>query len=117
MKSAVSVSTPACVRGIIVTPDGKLALTGGMDGRLMLWDLVNGTLIRSSDGHGVIFDLTLDADSQTAFFGSSDTTIVEWLLSNPTIDELKGWIEANRYVRPLTCSERELYQIEPLCKP
>ncbi|MGW8249009.1 MAG: nSTAND1 domain-containing NTPase [Anaerolineales bacterium] len=107
---------PALRTRIIVTPDGKLALTAGMDGRLMLWDLENGILIRNSDGHGVIFDLALSADGQTAFFGSSDTTIVEWRISNPSLDELKSWIEANRYVRPLTCTERELYQIEPLCE-
>jgi WD40 repeat protein len=101
---------------IAITPDGKLALTAGMDGRLLLWDLENGQLIRSSDGHGVIFDLTLSADGQTAFFGSSDTTIVQWRLSNPSIAELKEWIEANRFVRPLTCAERELYQVEPLCE-
>ncbi len=74
---------------IAVTPDGKLALTAGMDGRLLLWDLENGQLIRSSDGHGVIFDLTLSADGQTAFFGSSDTTIVQWRLSSPSTAELK----------------------------
>jgi WD40 repeat protein len=107
---------PSLRTRVIVTPDGKLALTAGMDGRLMLWDLEKGSLIRSSDGHGVIFDLTLGADGQTAFFGSSDTTIVQWLLSNPTLDELKDWIVANRYVRPLTCAERELYQVAPLCE-
>jgi len=107
---------PSLRTRIVVTPDGKLAMTAGMDGRLMLWDLENGTLIRSSDGHGVIFDLTLGADGQTTFYGSSDTTIVQWLLSNPTLSELKDWIVANRYVRPLTCVERELYQVAPLCE-
>jgi WD40 repeat protein len=91
-------------------------MTAGMDGRLMLWDLEEGTLIRGLDGIGVIFDLTLGNEGPTVFFGSSDTTILEWLLSNPTIDELKEWIEANRYVRPLTCAERELYQVAPLCE-
>ncbi len=108
---------PSLRTRLVVTPDGKLALTGGMDGSLMLWNLDTGMLVRRSDGHGVIFDLTLSADGQTAFFGSSDTTIVQWRLANPTIDQLKDWIEANRYVRPLTCAERELYQVEPVCEP
>ncbi len=102
---------------IVITPDGKLALSAGMDGRLMLWDLESGQLVRSSAGHGIIFDVTLSDDGRTVFFGSSDTTIVEWQLSNPTITELKDWIEANRYVRPLSCPEREFYQVEPLCEP
>jgi WD40 repeat protein len=93
-----------------------LALSAGMDGRLMLWDLDSSQLVRSSEGHGVIFDVTMSTDGQTVFFGSSDTTIVQWQLSNPTIAELKDWIEANRYVRPLSCAEREFYQVEPLCE-
>jgi WD40 repeat protein len=101
---------------IVVTPDGKLALSAGMDGRIMLWDMETGQLVRSSAGHGIIFDVAMSADGQTVFFGSSDTTIVQWQLSNPSIAELKDWIEENRYVRPLSCAEREFYQVEPLCE-
>jgi WD40 repeat protein len=100
---------------VVVSPDGHLALTSGMDGRLMLWDLDTGELIRSSGGHGVIFDLALSPDGQTALFGSSDTTITQWRLLRPSLDELTAWIGANRYVREPTCEERERYQIEPLC--
>jgi len=60
--------------------------------------------------------VTMSADGRTVFFGSSDTTIVEWQLLNPTITQLKDWIETNRYVRPLSCAEREFYQVEPLCE-
>jgi WD40 repeat protein/DNA-binding SARP family transcriptional activator len=101
---------------VVVTPDGRLAMTAGMDGALMLWDLETGRLIRRSEGHGVIFDLTLSADGETVFFGSSDTTIILWRLSNPGSAALKEWIKENRYVRPLSCAERELYRVEPLCE-
>jgi hypothetical protein len=37
-------------------------------------------------------------------------------LAAPSLDELLDWVAANRYVRELTCDERELYQIEPLCE-
>jgi hypothetical protein len=57
----------------------------------------------------------LSSDGQTALFGSSDTTITQWRLLNPSLNELTSWIEANRYVREPTCEERERYQIEPLC--
>ncbi len=99
-----------------ITPDGRLALTSGMDGVLMLWDLETGELIRRFGAPGqMIFDIEMSADGSTAFSGSSDTTIVQWRLDNPALDELRAWIKANRYVRELSCEERELYQIEPLC--
>jgi len=107
---------PSLRTRIVITPDGRFAVTSGMDGRLMVWDLACGTLVRQSDQHGVIFDLTMSPDGESVYFGSSDTTITEWGISNPSIDELKGWIEQNRYVRELTCAEREFYQVEPLCE-
>ena len=32
-----------------------------------------------------------------------------------TADELLNWTMENRYLRDLTCEERSLYHIEPLC--
>jgi WD40 repeat protein len=100
---------------MVISPNGLLALTSGMDGSLMLWDLETGELIRRSDGHGILFDVALSPNGQTALFGSSDTTITEWRLQNPSASELERWIEDNRYVRELACEERARYQIEPLC--
>ena len=100
---------------IVVAPDGRLALTSGMDGTLALWDLETGEAIRRWGGHGAIFDIAIAPDGQTALVGSSDTTIVQWRLGNPSLNELREWIQTNRYVRGLTCQERELYQVEPLC--
>jgi WD40 repeat protein len=101
---------------VVVSPDGRLALTSGMDGTLMLWDLDRGQSIRRWSGHGVIFDMALSPDGRTALVGSSDAHIVQWRLDNPSVDELAEWIEANRYVRDLTCDERERYQVTPLCE-
>jgi WD40 repeat protein len=100
---------------VVVTPDGLLAVTSGMDGALALWDLEGGELIRRSEGHGVIFDLALAPDGQSVLFGSTDRTITQWRIDNPSVDELLAWIAANRYLPELTCAEREIYQIEPLC--
>ena len=83
---------------IAITPDGRLALTSGMDGGLMLWDLATGELIRRSQGHGIVFDLALSPDGRTALVGSSDGTILHWRLSNPSLEELRTWIGANRWL-------------------
>jgi hypothetical protein len=36
-------------------------------------------------------------------------------MASPPLDELREWVESNRYVRDLTCQEREQYRVEPLC--
>jgi WD40 repeat protein len=100
---------------IAIGPDARLALTSGMDGTLVLWDLDAGQPVRRWDAGGAIFDVALAPDGETALVGSSDTTIVQWRLANPSLDELSAWIENNRYVRGLTCGERERYRVEPAC--
>ncbi len=101
-----------------ISQDGSIALTSGMDGTLKLWDIDNGQLIREFRGRepATVFDIAISSDGQTALSGSSDRTIIQWHLMNPTLDELKNWIATNRYIRQLTCEERELYRIEPLCE-
>ncbi len=101
---------------VVVSRDGQLALSSSMNGSLMLWGLESGELIRRSEGHGTIFDIALAPAGQSVFFGSSDTTIVQWRFHSPAFDELKAWVAANRYLPELTCTEREMYQIEPLCE-
>ena len=103
---------------IEISPDGKLMLTSGMTGVLKLWDLENTELIRQF-GYAepaVVFDVAMSPDGTTALSGSSEQTIVQWRLDYPSLDELRAWIEQNRYVRELNCEERAMYQIEPLCE-
>lgn len=100
-----------------ISPDGCLMLSSGMDGVLMLRDLQSGDLIRRFGKPGsVIFDVTMAPDGRTAFSGSSDRAIVQWELSNPSLDDLREWIKANRHVRDLSCEERALYDVKPLCQ-
>jgi WD40 repeat protein len=104
---------PSLRTRVVVSDDGNFAITSGMDGSLMLWNLKTGELVRRSSGLGVIFDLALNPDSSTVLFGTSDTMIYHWRLSNPTLDELQEWIQNNRYIRDLSCEEQSLYQIIP----
>jgi uncharacterized protein YbjT (DUF2867 family) len=53
--------------------------------------------------------------AQAAYSVSLDGTVIEWQIADPSLDELRDWIHANRYVRGLTCAERAQYRVEPLC--
>jgi hypothetical protein len=41
--------------------------------------------------------------------------MIEWRIDN-TLEELVAWTEENRNLQELTCSEREQFNIEPLCE-
>lgn len=101
---------------IVLSPDGRLALTSGDDGTLKLWDLEEGELVRGYEVQGSINDVALAPGGRSAFFGTSEGTIIQWRMSNPSLEELLDWIDENRYLPDLTCDEREKYQVEPLCE-
>ena len=100
-----------------ISPDGEFMLTSGMNGVLRLWDLHSGELVREFGytGLAIVFDIALSPDGRTAISGSNDQRITVWEVKNPSLEELLNWIEANRYVPELSCEEKDIYQIEPLC--
>lgn len=53
-------------------------------------------------------------DGHSVLVGFSDGMLEEWRID--TLNELITWTHANRYIPELTCDQRELYQIEPLCQ-
>jgi WD40 repeat protein len=102
---------------VAYSPDGRSALSSGWDGSLVLWDLTTGAEIYRFIGHNTdfIFDLAVSPDGSTALSCGTDQNIIQWQLDIPSQEELLDWIDGNRYIRELSCEERELYHIEPLC--
>jgi WD40 repeat protein len=104
------------ITGISINADGSRAFSCDEDGTSILWDLATG----ESVGHfntpavGGIVRCAISPDGQLAAV-SVDETIILYQLDVLFHAELLDWIAANRYVRELTCEERELYRIEPLC--
>ncbi|MGD8625069.1 MAG: WD40 repeat domain-containing protein, partial [Anaerolineae bacterium] len=112
------------VRDIMISPDGRTALSGGWDENLILWDMASGTPLRrlpvsasfeESDTGAYGTRVAIHPDGQTALSGEPDGTILKWQLAEPSPAELIDWIGENRPLRELTCLERETYQIPPLC--
>jgi WD40 repeat protein len=101
-----------------ISPDGHTALLSDWDGTLHVRDLQTGNEIRrfKSYDNGFVFDIAISPDGRTALAPGGNGAIVLWQLTTPSLDELCEWIAANRYVRELTCEEREAYRIEPLCE-
>jgi WD40 repeat protein/serine/threonine protein kinase len=65
---------------VAVSPDGKRALTGGMDGTVRLWDLATGTELRVFKGHGkgTVHCVAFSPDGKRAASASDDRTARVW---------------------------------------
>jgi WD40 repeat protein/serine/threonine protein kinase len=105
----------AQIYSVAFSPDGRYGLSGSADSSVILWDIASGEAMRRYDGHGDdVRSVTFSPDGRFALSGSSDGTARLWQFNLP-LDELIGWTQANRYVRTLTCAERERYNVPPLC--
>ncbi|MFC2023864.1 WD40 repeat domain-containing protein, partial [Chloroflexota bacterium] len=103
------------VLGVSFGPDDRTALSVGDDKVAILWDLETGGQIRRYSGHsGSVRGLALSPGGKTFFTASSDGTVREWRI-DASQEELQAWIELNRQAPELTCLQREVFGVEPLC--
>jgi WD40 repeat protein len=100
-----------------ISQDEQFLASGDDTGTVILWDLATGEELRRHSAHqGVAFQVAFSPEGGTIYSVSGDETMVAWQPGNPSLPALLDWIERNRYVRQLTCEEREQYDIKPLCK-
>ncbi|MCB9453078.1 MAG: protein kinase [Anaerolineaceae bacterium] len=97
------------VAGVAITRDGRYGLEGIMG---QLRDLDSGEVIRKYDGLSLVSWFALD--SRTAIVIGPSTGTELWRI-DLTLDDLIAWVHANRYIPELTCEQRDLYRLEPLC--
>ena len=103
----------AWVLGLDVSADGRFVISGAIDGTVILWSLDTGEELRRFAVHaGPVFDVAFHPDGQRAFSVALDGELIEWQVADPSLDELVEWIHDNRYVRELTCEEREQYRVD-----
>ncbi len=101
---------------VAVDPDGRFALAGAGDGHLILWDLQTGETIRNYEAHfGPVVNVAFNPEGAMAVSSGVDGQVRLWRIDR-TVDDLVEWVRGHRYVRELTCGERALYQVDPLCE-
>jgi len=100
------------------SPDGKYILSTGFNLNVILWNAETGEPIWKMYGHSpnsidiVTGDFT--PDGKMIITVSEDSEIIAWDMSQLPND-YEAWAKENRYIPELTCEQRELYQVEPLC--
>jgi serine/threonine protein kinase/WD40 repeat protein/energy-coupling factor transporter ATP-binding protein EcfA2 len=112
-------SNQAGISGIAISPDGQSLLTNSslLDASPVIdeWDIKTGQLIRRySDNSQQSFFIGADFSPSGDRFVSAvfDGTARVWNFSRQTALD---WIHENRYIRELSCPERQIYRVEPLC--
>ncbi|HEV3443263.1 MAG TPA: WD40 repeat domain-containing protein, partial [Gemmataceae bacterium] len=70
---------PGAVWTIAFTPDNKVLLSGGADGRIRFWDVASGQLIRSVLGHRAdVWSLVVAPDGKLVASGGEDGSVALW---------------------------------------
>jgi WD40 repeat protein len=99
------------VRGADYSPvDNSTAISASADLLMFQWNLETGEVIREFEGHQrVVYSVDFSSDGTLALSGSRDETLILWRVDD--LDSLLAWMNENRYIRPLTSDECELYRI------
>ena len=71
------------VRGVALSADGRLVVSGGADGTVRLWDVATGQQLKVLRGHtGTVWSVALSADGQLVVSGGFDGTVKIWEAQN-----------------------------------
>jgi WD40 repeat protein len=91
----------ASVEAVAFSPDGKTALSGSDDSTIKWWDLKNGRLIKTLNGHSkTVTAVVFSPNGQTALSASDDNTIKWWdLKTGRILKTLSGHTENVRTVK------------------
>jgi WD40 repeat protein len=105
----------AAVFAVELTPDGRFGLGGSSDNTTTLWDMKTGEVIRRYAGlNADVFRAAFSPDGREVLVVPFSSDLALWRI-DASLDELLAWTKSNRYVPELTCAQRALYKLEPLC--
>lgn len=111
------------VRTVAFGPDGNTILSGSEDRTVRVWNIETGAERFRFEGHSTtvqdVLPMPGDAQQPEAWrILSRDVRggHIVWQLPPTDVTELVAWTDANRYVRDLTCDERRVYNVPPLCE-
>lgn len=99
------------ITSVALSPDGRRVLSGARDRSVIVWDAATGQIIRRDTGHSdTVIAVRFSPDGQSVLSASADGVIRQW---PATPGALVNWVMTHRYVRDLTCEERDQYRLSP----
>lgn len=101
--------------GIDITEDSATLLTTSSDTTVRMWDIASGEEINRFEQHtDWIQEIVLGPDESFGVSAGQDYALRRWRIRR-TADDLIGWAGENRYIRELSCAERQSYRLA--CEP
>jgi WD40 repeat protein len=97
-----------------ISPDGKLVISGAADATFRIWDAELGIELRQEKQDEWVFGAIFSKDGTTAVSGDHLGRVVRWRMAT-TLDQLVDWVKKNRDVPEMSCYEKDVYGIKPLC--
>lgn len=100
--------------GIDFSADGHIMLTTSSDRTVRMWDWDTGEEIQRFSQHtDWIQEVVFNPDNTIAVSAGQDNAVRIWRI-NRDAASLVTFAEENRYIRPLSCSERDVYRLETI---
>jgi len=98
--------------GIAITEDSSTLLTTSSDTTLRMWDIASGEELNRFEQHtDWIQEIVLGPGESFGVSAGQDYTLRRWVIKR-TADDLIEWARQNRYIRDLSCAERQSYRLE-----
>jgi WD40 repeat protein len=97
-----------------LSPDGRLVISGSTDSTFRIWDKDVGIELRREQQGEWVFNTIFSADGKTAVSGDHAGNLVHWRIP-PTLDQLVDWVKKNRELPEMSCYEKDVYGITPVC--
>jgi len=99
--------------GLAFTQDGQTLLSTSQDTSVRMWDVeTTDELHRFNQHTDWVQEVVISPDGTFAASAGQDNAVRIWRIAR-TPEELIDWANASRYIRELTCAERERYRLDP----
>jgi len=102
------------IRGVAFSPDDKFIMSGSTGG-IQLWDAATAQRLRSfTVSPDIVNSVAFSSDGSRVIAGTEGGRILSWRIDS--LVELIQWTRINRYKAEISCEQRRMYNIAPLCK-
>ena len=82
------------VEAVVVTPDGRYAISGGEDGQIRKWEIATGETVRVFDGHQKgVTALALTPDGKSLVSGGGDKSLRLWDVATGEAHTTFAWLD------------------------
>lgn len=104
----------ATIWSVTFNQRGDQFAVGTANGQISIYDTETIDRVQRFQFDESVFTMTFSLEGDAIHSGHNDGEIVTWIIFRGA--EAVAWAQSHRYIRELSCFERDFYRIEPLCE-